>query len=75
LGLASEAFEHRLRIRRPILPEFVHWMELHRVSIGPAQADLRFDNGKVRTTVLEVRGELDIAVEEVAPEDAKRWRA
>jgi glycogen debranching enzyme len=78
LGLAPEAFEHRLRIRRPILPEFVHWMELHRLSIGPAQADLRFElghNGKVRTTVLEVRGELDIAVEEVAPEDARRWRA
>ncbi|HEY1234629.1 MAG TPA: hypothetical protein VGH22_14725, partial [Candidatus Binatia bacterium] len=78
LGLMPEAFEHRLQIRHPVLPQFVHWLELHRLSVGSAQADLRFEraaNGTIHTTVLNVRGDLHIAVEEGATEDVKRWHA
>ncbi|HEX7048980.1 MAG TPA: glycogen debranching N-terminal domain-containing protein [Longimicrobiales bacterium] len=65
LGLEPEAFEQRLRIVRPILPDFVDRLELHRLRVGRAHADLRFDRtpGGIAVRILGVDGELDIVVE------------
>lgn len=65
LGLIPEAFDHRLRIVRPTLPNFVNAIELHRLRVGTAQVDLRFKRTTKGVTVnpLNVRGQLEIVVE------------
>jgi glycogen debranching enzyme len=65
LGLAPEAFERRLRVVRPVLPPFVEWLELRRLRVGDARADLRFERvrGQVRVRVLRTDGRLDVVVE------------
>jgi glycogen debranching enzyme len=71
LGLMPEAFEHRLRIRHPVLPQSIRWLELHGLRIGKARADLRFEraqNGAVHANVLKVNGELDVVIENKAME-------
>jgi glycogen debranching enzyme len=75
LGLTAEGFEHRLRIRHPVLPEFVRWLELHRLRVGHAHADLRFEraqNGTVHVTVVNIDGDLDVVVED-GGEDVRKW--
>ena len=42
LGLTPEAFDGRLRIVRPVLPDGVDRVELHRLRVGEARVDLRF---------------------------------
>jgi glycogen debranching enzyme len=67
LGLVPDGFNHRLWIRHPALPDFVHWVEVHRLRVGSAHADLRFEraqNETVRATVIEVSGNLDVVVED-----------
>ncbi|HEX5438329.1 MAG TPA: glycogen debranching N-terminal domain-containing protein [Gemmatimonadaceae bacterium] len=66
LGLEPEAFEHRLRIVRPMLPHSVEWIELHHLRVGQARAAIRFQrSGKgVSVQVLDVQGELEIEVEQ-----------
>jgi glycogen debranching enzyme len=66
LGLTPEAFEQRLHIVRPVLPEFVEWLTLERLKVGAAQVNLRFtrgSNGSVETEVTDVQGRLDVIVE------------
>ncbi len=65
LGLIPEAFEHRLRIVRPVLPSFVNEIELRGLRVGDARADLRFKRTAKGVTVntLDVRGQLNIVVE------------
>ena len=66
LGLMPEAFDRRLRIVRPILPESVHTLELHRLRIGRAKVDLRFErarDGAVQVQVLNTDGDLAVVVE------------
>jgi glycogen debranching enzyme len=75
LGLIPEAFDNRLRIVRPILPELVPWVELRRLRVGRARADLRFEqrtDGDVSVEVLRRTHELDVVVE---PETAARQTA
>ena len=75
LGLTPEGFEHRLRIRHPVLPEFVRWLDLHRLRAGHAHADLRFEraqNGTVHVTVVNIDGDLDVVVED-GGEDVRKW--
>ena len=75
LGLAPEGFENRLRIRHPVLPEFVRWLELHRLKVGHGHADLRFEraeNGTVRVIVLNIDRDLDVVVENKR-EDTRKW--
>jgi glycogen debranching enzyme len=75
LGLTPEGFEGRLRIRHPVLPEFVQWLELHRLRVGHGRADLRFEcveDGTVRVIVLDVDGDLDVVVES-GREDTRKW--
>jgi glycogen debranching enzyme len=66
LGLVPEAFERRLRIVRPILPDFVRRVELHGLRVGDALADLRFECiGETRTAVevLKIEGDLEVLVQ------------
>jgi glycogen debranching enzyme len=76
LGLTPEAFERRLRIRHPVLPEFVHWLELHRLRVGRAHADLRFErtaNGTVHAVVVNLDGNLDVVIEDDTENVRKKW--
>lgn len=65
LGLRPDAVESRLRVVRPLLPDFISWVELNGLHIGNNSVDLRF----VRTpsgVAVEVRHKdksLDIVVE------------
>jgi hypothetical protein len=76
LGLTREAFERRLWIRHPVLPEFVHWLELHRLRVGRAHADLRFErtaNGTVHAVVVNLDGNLDVVIEDDTENVRKKW--
>ena len=69
LGLIPEAFERRLRVARPQLPDFVHWIEAHDLKVGEASADLRFErtaDGTIAFRVMRVDGKLDV----IGPEDS-----
>jgi glycogen debranching enzyme len=66
LGLTAEGLDGRLRIVQPVLPDFVHYLEVHRLKVGQATVDLRFDrtpNGKAAVDVLRIDGPLDIVVD------------
>jgi glycogen debranching enzyme len=65
LGLVPEAFEHRLRVVRPLLPEFVDWLELRRLRVASAAVDLRLARAhdEIAVEVLRVDGDLDVVVE------------
>lgn len=70
LGLIPEAFEQRLRIVRPMLPEFVSHMKVSKLSVGDAQVDLKFTRGTDGHTiaeVLHVEGPLDVVGENNEP--------
>jgi glycogen debranching enzyme len=66
LGLTPEAFDRRLRICRPVLPELARRLEIHGLRVGNAHADLKFErghNGSVHVTVLKVCGDLDVVID------------
>ncbi len=65
LGLTPEAFEKRLRISRPLLPDFLDRLELRRLQVGGAVVDLAFRRRKkgVGVDVVKLHGELDIHVD------------
>jgi hypothetical protein len=54
-----------LRVVRPVLPAFVNRVEIRRLGIGEARADLRFERAgeKIEVKVLKVDGALDLEVE------------
>jgi len=61
-----DAFGKRLRIVRPILPDFVHHLELRGLRVGDARADLSFDRiAETGTAVetLKIEGDLSILVQ------------
>ena len=63
LGLVPNAFENRLQILQPVLPEFVHSLELRRLRVGGATVDLKFNrgsDGRLATDVMKVRGDLNV---------------
>ncbi len=65
LGLAPEACDRRLRVVRPILPDFVDWLEVRGLRVGDASADLKFfrmPDGHAGMHVIHVDGDLDIVV-------------
>ena len=65
LGLKPEAFEQRLRIIRPMLPDFVNHIEVEGLRVGKAIADLSFDrtsDQQVAMKTLKIDGELDIVL-------------
>ncbi|MGE5262664.1 MAG: glycogen debranching N-terminal domain-containing protein [Acidobacteriota bacterium] len=66
LGLVPEAFEKRLRIVRPILPDLMDHVEVRRLKVGAALVDLDFDrqrDGSVVVNVNQIKGELNVVVE------------
>ena len=66
LGLAPDAFARRLRIVRPLLPEFVDRLQVNQLRVGDAQVDLSFErtrNGKIACAVLTVDRSLEVLVE------------
>ena len=67
LGLEPDAFERGLRIVRPVLPSFVHEIELHDLCVADSQVDLRFQRRglapDVAVQVLDVRGDLEVTIE------------
>lgn len=71
LGFVPEGLEGRLRIVRPMLPDFVDALEVYGLRVGAAKVDLRFTtrsnrkthNGKTHVEVLRVEGPLDVQVQ------------
>jgi hypothetical protein len=67
LGLEPNAFERRLTIANPDLPPVVTWLELRRLRVGQATADLRFERdgaGKLIPHVMRVDGELKVVTDQ-----------
>jgi len=68
LGLEARAFEQRLIVRKPLLPEFVDHLELSGLRVGAARAHLRFarradaGGGQAAAEVVKVDGELRVEV-------------
>lgn len=63
LGLEPAAFDQRLRIVRPRLPDFISWLEVRRLRVGRASADLRFErqtDGSISVKVLKTSGPLEV---------------
>jgi glycogen debranching enzyme len=69
LGLVPEAFERRLLVVRPILPDFIDRLEVRRLCVGEARASLKFERVSegVAVKVLDVAGHLDVIIEPEAP--------
>jgi glycogen debranching enzyme len=65
LGIEPEGHENRLRVVRPALPDFVNRVEVRRLGIGEARADLRFVRAgeRIEVKVLKIDGRLDVDVE------------
>ncbi len=65
LGLSPDAFDRRLRIINPVLPAFVHHLELHGLRVGSARVDLRFARGTgglVSVDVIKTEGQVQVEV-------------
>jgi len=65
LGLVPDAFARRLFIVRPLLPDVIGPIEIHRLVVGDAQVDLSFepsDQGYAAVRIQKVTGKLDIEV-------------
>ena len=68
LGLVPDAFENRLKIVRPHLPDFINLVELRHLRVGKGSVDLRFErkrDGSLEAHVGHVAG--DLSVEVVSP--------
>ncbi|MGH8229984.1 MAG: hypothetical protein ACREU3_19110, partial [Steroidobacteraceae bacterium] len=66
LGLRPRAFEGKLRLMRPILPEGVGRVDLRGLTVGRSRLDLRFERdarGTVIPQVLAQQGPLEIEIE------------
>lgn len=66
LGLWPDAFERRLKITRPVLPDLMDYVELRGLRVGAAQADLRFErrsDGTVSVEVLKIEGDLKVELD------------
>jgi glycogen debranching enzyme len=64
LGLEPDAFAWRLRIVRPMLPDFIDRLHVRGLRVGAARADLAFTRADGRLAVdVQVDGDLDVVVE------------
>jgi glycogen debranching enzyme len=66
LGLEPDAFSRRLRIVRPMLPDFVERLDMTRLAVGAAKVDLRFTRTArdVNVDILRLDGELDVDIDQ-----------
>jgi len=65
LGLEPDALDKKLVIRRPMLAESVHSMDVIRLQVGKAFIDMHYSastNGYATVKVLNLRGDLDVTV-------------
>jgi glycogen debranching enzyme len=64
LGLEPQGFENRLRVVRPVLPDFVNQVEIHHLKIGSARVDLKFERvaERIEVGVLKEDGKFDLVV-------------
>jgi glycogen debranching enzyme len=74
LGISAEAFDRRLRVVRPMLPDVSHHVIVRGIRVGNASADLRFQRTShgVAVDVLKVDGDLDVLVE---PDESRQTPA
>lgn len=65
LGLWPQAFENRLLVRRPILPDFINEVDIEGLRVGTANVDLKFERtfDTIAVKVLRQEGRLDVVVE------------
>ena len=66
LGLAPDAYNNRLKIIRPYLPDFISEAELRHLRVGQGSVDLRFErkrDGSLEAHVGRVTGDLKVEVE------------
>jgi len=65
LGLWPDASNSSLRVIRPILPDYITWVDLKELQVGTNKADLRFERSSrgVAVQVLRKDKPLDIVVE------------
>jgi glycogen debranching enzyme len=65
LGLNPDAFNRRLYVTRPCLPEWLHWVTITDLRVGDGTTDLRFERSG--TTVLAAAsrktGDLQVSIE------------
>lgn len=67
LGLRADAFNHRLRVTRPVLPSFVSELDFRRIKIGDSTIDLhceRTSNGGLQVDVVKNSGSIKVEVEQ-----------
>lgn len=75
LGLQANAFERKLVVMQPVLPQNVRWAEVRNLRIGRGRVDLRFkqqDGGGVTVEVLHCPPEIQVLVKESAPSKAEK---
>jgi glycogen debranching enzyme len=65
LGLRPDAFNRRLHIQHPHLPDWLQWVTLRHLRIGDAEVDLRYERSGQGTlvAVTRKRGDLLVSVE------------
>jgi glycogen debranching enzyme len=73
LGLTADAFNARLRIVRPVLPDSVNELEFRQIKIGKASVDLRFE--RTTTGRLKVKTRKPNSVEVDIEEDQQPRQA
>jgi len=67
LGLVPDAYNNRLKIIRPYLPDFISEAELRHLRVGQGSVDLRFErkrDGSLEAHVVKVTGDLKVEVED-----------
>lgn len=73
LGLVPQAFDRRLVIARPLLPDFIESLDVCHLRVGDACVDLHFkraSDGTVAVDVRKIEGRLDVEVEKALPHSA-----
>jgi glycogen debranching enzyme len=66
LGLTPDAFNKRLKIIKPFLPDFINQVELRHLRVGRSTVDLRYErkrDGSLEVQVGQATGDLKVEVE------------
>jgi glycogen debranching enzyme len=62
LGLKPDAFNHRLHIQRPRLPDWLRWVVVRELRVGEAKVDLRYEQSGGKTGVTPLRQDSDLSI-------------
>jgi glycogen debranching enzyme len=69
LGLVSDGFQRELRMVRPMLPPFVHELEIHRLPVSGGSVSLRFmrrKDGTAEVGLIERAADVQVRVDDAA---------